>query len=557
MKHTLHIVIIFILAHLSSPVGAETEIRIFLFTDRQVYITGEAIAFNCTMHKESQKYQVGDKLLFLELYSSGNEQIAAHKLLAVNGQFNGYIDIPEELKTGYYYLIASVSCPGPGGIVRSVAKPILVFNPYNSEVLNGNTALVDTIGYRSDTIAADGSGLVNIQLNSDSVSTRQSVQITLHVKDSMISRLQQGILTVAPAALMNGPGNVYSGTVERPSNAQSGAPESYGVMLIGKVTSPNGVNRPVEVNMTILDKQTSEFYPRYSDSAGHFSFIMPRYYGRRDLFISANPNDPELELLIDNDFPRAHLKLEPPPLEMSNALENAVLLLAANLKIQRHFYPGMITGLALDTDSSVTASVPFYGEPDVTIDIDEYIEMQTLADYFTELLVPVRIKKVDGKRNLIVTGEISQLNIYPPLVMVDYVPVYSDENVLDLDPQRIKKVDIVSSLYVRGDIIYGGIINVISRTHDFAGIKLPEKGLFIDYQFLSQSDELRLTDAYQEELPDPRSTLYWNANLNLSEMDSRSITFQAGDSRGEYLIRLSLVDAEGELIELEKKFTIF
>ena len=73
--------------------------------------------------------------------------------------------------------------------------------------------------------------------------------------------------------------------------------------------------------------------------------------------------------------------------------------------------------------------------------------------------------------------------IYDPLVMIDWVAVSDNESILGTPTQSISRIELVNAPYIKGDMIYGGIISIISKKGDFAGIDLPRNGIFINYKF--------------------------------------------------------------------------
>jgi len=68
-----------------------------------------------------------------------------------------------------------------------------------------------------------------------------------------------------------------------------------------------------------------------------------------------------------------------------------------------------------------------------------------------------------------------------PLVLIDKIPVSDIEELLRISTKRIKHIDMVNEIYIKGDNIYGGIISIISEKGDLAGVKLPENSIFFNY----------------------------------------------------------------------------
>ncbi len=113
MKCTIKNIVFLLLAIATIPVDARAQQtfaprleQISLQTDRSLYLTGESIWF-------SGFYQLLDvsdtrlsKVLYIELFNNQLEVVASQKL-EISGQVvSGKIEIPDQLKTGYYLLRA-------------------------------------------------------------------------------------------------------------------------------------------------------------------------------------------------------------------------------------------------------------------------------------------------------------------------------------------------------------------------------------------------------------------------------------------------------------------
>jgi hypothetical protein len=189
--------------------------------------------------------------------------------------------------------------------------------------------------------------------------------------------------------------------------------------------------------------------------------------------------------------------------------------------------------------------------------VNEFIDLPLLADYFTELPLPLRIRNQKELKSILITGSDAGLSIFPPLLMVDYIPVYNPGELLNINPDKVLRFDIVASTYVRGRRTYGGLLNVITRNNDFAGITLPSSGLFLNYQFLKPgTGNAREQAAIPDHFPDARNTLYWNPSMKPDSRGSFSIVFTTADSEGNYMIRVTGVTRQGNTFTSSAQFRV-
>jgi hypothetical protein len=128
------------------------------------------------------------------------------------------------------------------------------------------------------------------------------------------------------------------------------------------------------------------------------------------------------------------------------------------------------------------------------------------------------------------------------------------EKVLGADPGAISRIDIINSVYLKGDQLYGGIISIFSRKGDFAGTDLPASGIFINYGFPAKQaakDEISLPEPGR---PDARNTLLWIPQLDLSQRKELYIT--APDTPGGYVVILRGVTSKNKVIMKSLSFRV-
>ena len=142
-------------------------------------------------------------------------------------------------------------------------------------------------------------------------------------------------------------------------------------------------------------------------------------------------------------------------------------------------------------------------------------------------------------------GSSSGIQIYEPLVLMDMIAMYNIDAILSVSSRHISHIDIINEPYVKGNITYGGIISIFSKSNDFAGIDLPHCGIFIRYDFLSGSMPV-VSGSGDRYTPDARNTLFWDGNLKITKDAPHEISFLSGHSYGQYNIVLQGVMQNGK-----------
>jgi hypothetical protein len=231
-----------------------------------------------------------------------------------------------------------------------------------------------------------------------------------------------------------------------------------------------------------------------------------------------------------------------PPFQLTEKEKVAAFKMAANQKITSIFFK--------DTSSSDNTlpeqENPFYGKPDEILFMEKYIDLPTVGDYFTELLGSVDIRNYEGRKIFRFNSTRTEMTIYEPLVMIDWVAVNDIEKILAMSPRLIGRIELVNAPYVKGNITYGGIISFISENNDFAGIDLPSSGTFIHYRFLDQCSPVSSSGPISGNIPDSRNTVYWDPEVESDANGKKEIRFSAPDTPGKYMIVLRGISLSGE-----------
>jgi hypothetical protein len=574
---------VFVLKMLSSVVAGNSISgeNIRLVTDRALYLTGENIHFSCALLSVDQE---ASTIAYIELISPDGEKILGQKRIIQNGICKGALTVPEEIISGHYYLRAYTKVMRNHPVETFSYCLLKIVNPERSEILKyNNPNSTDHPSWLED---KQHSSVFEIEIDTDTIGTREEVHVYLRKKETSPGNISHTVISIVPEKsgqkkeLVSKPIQIDR-TIQGPFSI-----ESDGLTISGTI---QGQDRPQPVNITLLGKERNNFYPVKTDSSGRFSFVFAEKYGKQDLFISFKDRENAAELLIDNDFCSKTITLPSPPFELSAEEMQFLLQVAQNQKLNQYFekttlqaketvpkqigaaVPGDIReptakqiGAAVPGPAEATLvmnqiqdTIPFYGKPDHMVHLSDFIQMNQLKDYLTELPVPVRIRKKGDEDMITITGVQAEMNIFPPLLMVDFAPVYDASSILQMDPEKISRFDVLAAPYIRGEMTYGGILNVISSNNDFAGTKLPEKGLFVNYQLLTDSYGFHnRSTPLPPHIPDVRSTLFWDPSFDFGNSDAGTFHFLSGDMQGNYVIRVTGFTSTGKVLVSEKHITV-
>ncbi|MGE5419969.1 MAG: hypothetical protein ACM3UT_07265 [Chloroflexota bacterium] len=541
MKHLTAILLWLIGCHgLSQPVKE----RVILFPDRNLYISGELIQFSAFIRSQNDSF-AGSRILYCELVTSDGRSMASGKYATVNSTVSGSLVIPPELISGIYYLKAYTKAMRNEGPSVYSYEYIKVVNPYRSEV---NSSIADqpvTAPVKSgDTIPeAIISNMVRVPafaLPGDSA--------RIFIDDSSLCKTLRNLtISVIPEHTLSD--RIISPADDTAIHDNAYLPETKGILITGivKNRSNGNVIPGIRVNLSITG-EGRDFMSASTAKDGRFVFSVPDYKGNRDIFLCTESTDSlDAQILVDNDFCNLPVSLPEADFELSDAERQIALTMANRFSMETYFNNDSVEG------SKPEETPAFYGKPDEILAMDEYVQLPTLEDYFNQLPVSVKVRKRSGHNYFKVLGTQAELMDIDPLVMVDLVVIDDPEKILALDPRDITRIDIVNAVYVKGDRIYGGIVNVISREGDFAGISLPSSGVFINYSFISSTVKTPV-NSVKTNVPDTRNTVFWKVFRD--QDNCTDLSFIAPATPGKYLVVIRGVDGNGEEVGQALSFTV-
>lgn len=524
-----------------------------IVSDRSRYIVGEDINFRVfNQGPESMKKMKWSKVLYLELISPQGYSHARAKYELDSIGVSSAIHVPENLASGLYYLKAYTRWMRNNGPETYSYLSVEIVNPYGRTMVPVDTT--STFSTISLGHAADrSSGRFVSGSFAGPIETRSPISLNLKKSESMLS--VDCCVSVIRKGMRKAQWESLACTSELSRERKDHLPETRGISLTGKVEfSESGIPASYAVVYISMMEIEREFYCNFTDSTGRFHFAFPDQYGDNELFISASHHTQDsLELFIDQDFCKESLMLPSYPLDVDAEDLELIKEMSDNVQISAQYYPRQSP--PSDTGSAVKEF--FYGAPTSVIRFDDFIKLPTMEEYFSEVTPQVSIRKSNRGARLRVLGDHPDLDIFPPLVMIDGVAIGKAESVLAVSPRLIKQIEIVEAPYIRGNITFGGIINIISRNNDLGFIDLPDSGLLAHYEmFNGNNPHEQNILSLEQRFPDLRNTLYWNPQIELIPGENKIINFTTADTQGEYELIIRGYDALGNYFEEAISFTV-
>lgn len=315
-------------------------------------------------------------------------------------------------------------------------------------------------------------------------------------------------------------------------------PEIRDVSLSGYVRTKNTHQAVANVEVYASIFKTSPQVHLYkTDEKGFFIFSLNNLRETQDVFLSINnkmANSEELEIFVNNDFSTSYPTINPIPLSIDSS----------QIAFIEEMYVSSQASKVFNTEVGNVAKpaikLPFsFMNPEFSINLDEYVDSESLEVVFRELIPSVRARREGDNFVLKVTDPVSWEFQANPLIMVDYITIFDVNEVMAINPNNIHKINVYSTPFVIGESQFNGVILITTKTDDFGKMKMPAESVFFEYTTISNSynfdpPSYENNQKVSSRKADFRNLLYWDAELKLK--DKKSISFYASDDCSEYEI---------------------
>ena len=135
--------------------------------------------------------------------------------------------------------------------------------------------------------------------------------------------------------------------------------------------------------------------------------------------------------------------------------------------------------IPLDYDDNVLGTKPY-----LTYNLDEYRQFRTIREVLVEYVSCVSHRKINGITQMFVRKEQDPYyTTLPTLVLIDGMPVFDAERLLNYDARRIHYINIYGDQYTFGNGIYNGILSFVTRSGRLTNYPIEHNMQYLVYDF--------------------------------------------------------------------------
>jgi hypothetical protein len=336
-------------------------------------------------------------------------------------------------------------------------------------------------------------------------------------------------------------------------------PELGGQLVSGTIRSKSN-HEPIanlDISLSFVGK-TARCQFEKTDSAGAFNFVVNKP-GLSEIVIQPmKPLATGYYVEFDQPFCTTFSDHMPPPFNLDSTateeINKAVISMQVN-NIYESFRPKQ------DNGSSGRQGNDFYGKPDKTINLADYIELTTIKEVLKEIVPDIMVVKRNKEYLFKLVNLPYSSNELNPLVLVDGVPYYNISKLLDINSNQLERIDILNSKYYYTDYVFDGIVSFITKKGNMSAMEYDNtvfrqvfEGCQAPIEFVSP--DYSADQAGLKRIPDFRNTLYWKPDLKSDRAGRSKVSFFTSDEPGEYIVTVEGITPDGKTGLASVVFTV-
>jgi hypothetical protein len=520
-------------------IGLAQKIEHFsLFTDRDVYSSGETILFHVYLPSGE-----GSSLINVNLLNTNGKIISSVNKKIANDQINGFIYIPDSLKSGTYLLAAT-----------SRVNPIITFREV--VICNQFTGITElgTILRATGTIPIiEKQAQLRVTGLEKSYKARSNAEVLFNIPSELLSRINDGLM-VSVAEFI--PGVSLNSFSRKIKSSDDKIIENRGIVYDGflKDSDTGAAFSNGYVYLSVPDSIPVLQYFITGEN-GRFHFRLDDYYGKIPVVIQAfDPGKKRLVKIVPDRLDSItdylpSFEAGPVPEELMKVLGSTIE--ATTLRKIFDYHEVLVTVPPARQKSDYS----FYGVPTEIVFPALFMDLPDFTEVSRELLPGVKFRAYNRIPTLQILNP-GTLNYFidPPLVLLNGVPVQDLNVIKNLGSKEIDRIEVCRRERFFGDLVFPGVIAIFSSKQVNKLLLESDELIKISLEAMQPDAILNIPKTSVQNEPDLRKVLLWNPYIKPQEMTK--IDFVTSDIKGSYKISIRGMTKDGEVICHEQIFEV-
>ena len=531
--------------------------RIYVSTDRDVYLAGDAVWCSLSCLDANGRFSNESAVSYLELVSADGTVCTA-KIGLLEGRGAGSFRIPAGAPTGTYRLVAytAVNAAEKGAPWQAGSCLLTVFNSTSAARVADGVEILDAAAYEArkpaETApegALEVSTRIRLPKNSPAVVTLHntgaatSVSLSVHHVDGLL-----------PASRENTPGSFLRSIPASVETVRVVSPETDGEVISARVRGTIR-NDEDDVSMVSLSAAGSptDLYMGRSDG-DRIRFYTSNIYGDREIVCEISQLDRKEGFIdIESPFIRPSAgKL--PKLVLSPAQQPDLTARKAALRAEKALRIDTLTTFMAHREDLFLASVDRR-----RYHLDDYTRFPSVREIVVEILPELHLRRERGRNILTLTVSDALNKRYERtdniLVMMDGVVLSDVDLLLDFDAMLLEDIDIYNQAFLCGKTPFRGLVNFITKKNYVTALHFPANVRVVDFQGVAHPV------AYTGVVPagegqDLRRLLFWHPLLDLEAGSDRRLEFHTPGYAGRFKVVAEGFTEDGTPVYQEFQFEV-
>jgi hypothetical protein len=554
--------------------------EIFVRTDRDIYISGEEVWFKVyTLNGPANTPDDISKVVYLELLDKNNFPLRQVKVKIEKSSGSASFILPDNISSGNYLIRAYTNWMKNFSTDEFFYRTISVINPFesidhlkippdnkSSDSVNAiagaqqQGSIYDIEGNQiiKRFSAGDNKKVINYKITLDKpvYGSRERIRMEISASDMAGNPVETSLsVSVAKSGVVNSPGvsSFYrTGSADSRIHRVDG-PENLaeleGHIISGylRLKTTDEPLKNTDISLSFVGK-TARCQFSKTDDKGAFNFVV-KESGLNEIVIQ--PLSPDISgyyIELNQPFSSVFSKFKPAEFYLDSSRLDQINKVIIDMQVNNIYEPFRQTR----SEESTTVIPDFYGKPESTIIMADYIELTSLKEVVKELLPNVYTLKQNGKHDFKLINKFrGQPFENKPLVLVDGVPVYDFEKVLSINSKEIEKAEIINTRYFISGNVFDGIVSFITKKANLGVMEFDNsifrqayEGCQVQNSFYSPDYSAAATK--DKHIPDFRNTLYWKPDLQTGKDGKGEIEFFTSDESSDYEIVVEGISPDGK-----------
>ncbi|NOQ92330.1 MAG: hypothetical protein GQ552_06390 [Flavobacteriaceae bacterium] len=583
------ILLAFILIFLSKDYSAHSQIKeleekkssfsvisqekIFVHQNTSFLLTGEYLYYKVyCLNNETNNLSDFSKIAYVEMVGSDKDLVFRHKIILENGIGQGDYFIPTSVASGNYKLIAYTQWMRNGEISNFYQNDISIINPFQEDQMailtNNDISKVNpkTENKGNSIIYSNKNELIELNISSKELKNREKVTININ---SFKNKLAYGNYSISVRKIdslqipVRQTAKAFSNASQQKTtstsiiNSPKYLPELRGELFSGKVISRES-KKPISNAKVALSIPGENYIFKIANTnqQGIYYFNIGKAYDSKNTNIQILHENPDkFELVFNQHDSINYDNLEFYKFRITSQEKELILNHSINNQIENAY-----SREKLDSLISASQIIPFYNDKAKNYLLDDFTRFKTLKETFIEIVPEVYSRQKKGSYTFHVRVYNSEIETgLLPLVIIDGNLIQNQNELLDLNSNKIKSISIVDKMYLYGSQIFEGIISINTFDGDYTS--MISGGSVKNINLLKPlANKMYFNQVYGKtnstnRIPDYRRQLLWEPNFKFNK-DQETITFYTSDVKGAFEICLEGFNVEGNPVSLKDIFYV-